>query len=59
MPDQYYYVEDSQHFNNNNRSATIVEQYPRREWVYNAKGRSDTGRTKFWRYWDGKKISYE
>jgi hypothetical protein len=58
-PEQYYYVQDSNYFLYDQGSHIPQPGRPKNVWVLNENGWSDTGRTKQWRFWDGKNIRYE
>lgn len=54
VPD--FYVKNGQYFSGD---GNPLLECPKNVWVYNERGWSDTGREKKWRYWDGKKVSYQ
>ncbi|KAG9231499.1 hypothetical protein BJ875DRAFT_498264 [Amylocarpus encephaloides] len=57
LPKQYFYVYEGTYYYCDGGNVTKVDP-PKNQWVLNQNGWKDTGRTKKWRFWDGRVISY-
>jgi hypothetical protein len=58
FPEKFIYVKDGQYYQNDDLNFTPLPACPEKEWVYHKGGWKDTGRTKKWRWKDGRTASY-